>query len=762
MTLAWRWLRAHNLATALVAALLCLAAWGLLFGPVWLHRTPDTTAPNGAPPKAQTSAEYVGSAACAQCHAAQHKAWSKSDHDLAMQQATPATVLAPFQGEHFTDGKTTSTFSQRDGRFYVRTDGPDGRLQDFEITHTLGIRPLQQYLIPMPNNGMQALTIAWDTRPRAQGGQRWFHLQAGRHIRAGDPLHWTGRQNNWNFMCAECHTTQFKKNFDPQTGRYNSTWSAINVGCEACHGPGSAHTAWAAKPEADRHSGYNKGLQQDLGDRKQAQWAIQSDTGNAKRSQPPSTVRHEVEMCARCHAHRSQISDAYAHGKPLLDTHVPSLLDKDLFWADGQMKGEVYNYASFQQSKMYQKGVTCSDCHNPHTLQLRAPGNQTCLQCHAAAKYNAGTHHFHKDGSTGAQCAACHMPTTTYMTVDPRHDHSIRVPRPDLSVRNGTPNACNKCHTDKSPQWAALQAQQWYPTLQQRQTPLDAALRADDSGDTQAQRLLSQIVNDAAQSSVARATALSRMATNIDPAQLIPISARLHDADALVRKTAGDALATAPADKRIALLRPLLTDPVRAVRMAAARWLAGLPTTDWSPADQAALHSALDEYVAAQTFNADRPESYNNLGMLYADQQQWPQAEAALKHAMGMDKGMVVTWLNLADVYRARGEETQAQSMLRELLKQQPRIAAAHHALGLSLLRQRRYGEAVKPLQEALRLEAGNADYAYANALLLDKLGQRSEAIATLQASLELHPGDTQTAAALRALCAGQAAGCER
>lgn len=774
MNLAWQWLRTHRLATAGVVALLCLAALGLLYDQTRQPGTPGTGQPPptasvsaatpatfanvtaGAPAGAQKSAEYVGSTDCAQCHAAQHKEWTGSDHDLALQQATPATVLAPFKGERFTDGAVTSIFTQREGHFYVRTDGPDGRLHAFEITHTLGVRPLQQYLIPMPNQGMQALTIAWDTRAKAQGGQRWFHLQAGQHIRAGDPLHWTGRQNNWNFMCAECHTTQFKKNFDAQTGHYNSTWSAINVGCEACHGPGSAHAAWASKPDADRSADSHKGLLQELSDRRQVHWAIQSDTGNALRSQSPGTMRHEVEMCARCHAHRSQISDAYVHGKSLLDTHVPSLLDKDLFWADGQMKGEVYNYASFQQSKMYQKGVTCSDCHNPHTLKLRAPGNQTCLQCHAATKYDAGTHHFHQAGSTGTQCSACHMPTTTYMTVDPRHDHSIRVPRPDLSVRDGTPNACTKCHPDKNPQWAAKQAQQWYPKLQLRQTPLDQALHADDSGDPQAPNLLSQIVNDTAQSSVARATALSRMAANLDTTQLMRISAQLHVDDALMRKAAVDALASAPLENRIAWLRPLLSDPVRAVRMAAARWLAVAPTTDWSPADQAALHSALGEYIAAQRFNADRPESYNNLGMLYADQQQWPQAEATLKHAMKMEPSLAATWLNLADVYRAQGQEAQAQSLIRQLLQQQPRDAAAHHALGLSLLRQQRYTDAIKPLKEALRLEPGNSDYAYAYALLLDKMGQRPQAIATLQASLQSHPGGAQTAAALRAFCGGQ------
>jgi Flp pilus assembly protein TadD len=677
----------------------------LALGGLWLSRTQGSLQP--------AVAQYVGASACATCHKAAYQAWQGSHHDLAMQVATAATVLAPFQGERFTETGVTSVFSQRNGKYYVRTEGLDGRLQDFEVSHTLGLTPLQQYLIPMPDQGMQALTIAWDTRPKAQGGQRWFHLYAGQAIRAGDPLHWTGRQNNWNFMCAECHTTQFKKNFDPQTRRYASTWSEGNVACEACHGPGSLHISWAAQSAPDRLSDNTYGLVQALHERTDVHWEIQSETGNAKRSVAPATQRPEVEMCARCHAHRSQISDDYVHGKPLLDTHVPSLLNQGLFWGDGQMKAEVYNYASFQQSRMYQKGVTCSDCHSPHTLKLRAPGSQTCLQCHAAGQYAAATHHFHKSDSAGASCAGCHMPTTTYMSIDPRHDHSIRVPRPDLSLTNGTPNACNTCHTGTGVPWAAQWASKWYPTLHQRQTPLDHALLASDRGDPQALPRLWGIVQDHSQSSIARATAVSRMAASREPAQLERVAAQLADPDPLVRKTAVDALAdTAPA-ARARWLKPLLGDPVKAVRTAAARWLVGVPTADWSAGDLSALQTALNEYQTIQRFNADRPEAYNNLGMLYADQHDWPRAEAALQQAIAMDADLTASSLNLADVYREQGRETQAQALIQQVIARHPGDAAAHHAWGLSLLRQQRGREALKALHEATRLQPDNPAFAY-------------------------------------------------
>ena len=705
---------------------LALAATIVLGGVYWLRgESHPRQKPHAHESVPIAKAQYVGATACAACHVAQYQAWRGSHHDLAMQVASGASVLAPFQGERFREGGVTTIFSQRDGKYFVRTDGPDGRLGDFEVTHTLGLMPLQQYLIPMPNQGMQALTIAWDARPKARGGQRWLHLQAGQRIRAGDPLHWTGRQNNWNFMCAECHTTQFKKNFNPRTRSYNSQWSELNVACEACHGPGSRHVGWAAQSAAHRRSDPSQGLVQAHDERKHRRWDIQSDTGNAMHDTASAAQRGEVELCARCHAHRSQISDDYVHGQPLLDTHVPSLLDRGLFWGDGQMKAEVYNYASFQQSKMFRKGVTCSDCHNPHTLKLRSPGNQTCLQCHAAGKYEAATHHFHVAGSTGARCASCHMPTTTFMLIDPRHDHSIRVPRPDLSLSDGTPNACTQCHAGKSAEWASQRTRKWYPTLNQRHTPLDQALMAHDRGDAQALPLLSRIATDPTQSPVARATALSRMAANLTSTQLAGITALLGDSDPLVRKTAVDALAGTAPEVRAKWLRPLLNDPVKAVRTAAARWLAGLPTAAWRHGEQMAFRAALRDYIAIQQFNADRPEAYNNLGMLYADQRDWPRAEAALKQALVMDAGLAATSLNLADVYREQGRENEAQALMQQVIRREPTFAPARHALGLSLLRQQRWNEALAALHKATRLAPDNPTYTNAHAALAAFCRQR-------------------------------------
>jgi predicted CXXCH cytochrome family protein len=401
-----------------------------------------------------TAATYAGRDACAGCHAKELTAWRGSDHDLAMQAADEKSVLGDFANAKFTYAGTTSTFSRRDGKFHVNTDGPDGKLADYEIKYTFGVRPLQQYLIEFPGGRMQALSIAWDSRPKAEGGQRWFHLYPGQNIKAGDWLHWTSGGQNWNFTCAECHSTNLRKGFDARTDVYKTTWSELNVSCEACHGPASNHVAWAKKEGDWQALASTKGLAIALDERKGASWNPSADTGTARRSAPRSSSR-ELDTCARCHARAARLSDDYVHGKPPLDTHRLALLDGNLYWNDGQMREEVYNWGSFAQSRMHAQGVTCSDCHDPHSLKLRAPGNAVCAQCHQPAKFDAPSHTHHAAGTPGAACTACHMPTTNYMVVDARHDHSLRVPRPDLSAKLGVPNPCNACHRKETPQWAA-------------------------------------------------------------------------------------------------------------------------------------------------------------------------------------------------------------------------------------------------------------------------------------------------------------------
>ena len=271
--------------------------------------------------------EYVGGARCQACHAAQAELWRGSHHDLAMQPAGESTVLGDFDNAKFTYAGTTSRFFRRGDAFFVNTDGPDGALVDFEIRYTFGVDPLQQYLVDLPGGRLQALTIAWDTRPAEQGGQRWFHLYPGESVTHDDELHWTRLNHNWNTTCAECHSTGLDKNYDPESRRYASTFAEIDVACEACHGPGSRHVAWAEKSgDWKSFDTPQKGLTHRFDERIGVTWPRDATTGKPRRSQPRES-RVEIETCAACHSRRAQLFEDERRGQPLMDAYLPSLLE---------------------------------------------------------------------------------------------------------------------------------------------------------------------------------------------------------------------------------------------------------------------------------------------------------------------------------------------------------------------------------------------------------------------------------------------------
>jgi tetratricopeptide (TPR) repeat protein len=692
--------RRNRTAWLAIATLVALVAAG---GGVWRFAADPRPAAQPASASPVAAASYVGAAACAQCHAKEHAAWQGSQHDRAMQVADEKTVLGDFAGAKFTHAGVTSTFLRRDGRFLVRTDGPDGRLADFEVQYTFGVEPLQQYLIELPGGRLQALGIAWDSRPRASGGERWFHLYPDRRLKAGDPLHWTGIDQNWNYQCADCHSTNLRKGYDDATRTFKTTWTDLNVGCEACHGPGSDHVAWARKAGDWRRFAPGKGLAVALDERRGVSWPIDPRTGNAVRSKPRETNR-EIETCARCHARRGQFSDAWHAGRPFTEAFRAALLEPGLYHPDGQQRDEVYTYGSFLQSRMHAHGVTCSDCHDPHSGRLRAPGNAVCAQCHAPARYDAASHTHHAPGSAGAQCAACHMPTTTYMVVDPRHDHSFRIPRPDRTVALGVPNACNQCHAGRSAQWAADAIAQWFPQAKPGFQTFAAALDAGDRGAPGAQGALIRIAEDRAQPAIARASAVQRLGRYLGAVTLPTVANALNDPDPMVRAAGVDGLSGADAATRARLLARLLDDPDRLVRMEAARALAGEPEARLAPDARTRFERALEEYVAAQRFNADRPEAQAALGNLEANRGRHAEAAAAYRKALELDPAFAQAALNLADLQRSLARDDEAERILRELLKRAPQSAPGHHALGLALVRQRRTLEALEELALAAKL----------------------------------------------------------
>lgn len=683
---------------------------------------------------------YLGAARCTACHATPAEAWRGSHHDRAMQVASEATVLGDFDGARFDHFGSVTTFSRRAGHYVVRTEGPDGALRDYAVAFTFGVDPLQQLLLRLPGGRLQAFGVAWDARPRETGGQRWFSLYPNERIPPDDVLHWTKPAQNWNSQCAECHSTNLRKGYDLARDAYDTTWSDPDVACEACHGPGSAHVAWAEAAgdgaPADRHFGLSVHFERSSPD----DWAFAPGARIATRTRPLAE-RSEVETCAPCHARRSTIREGALPGEPLLDTYRPALLEAGLYESDGQMRDEVYVHGSFLQSRMYAAGVRCGDCHDPHALTLRAEGNVLCGRCHRPDAFDRPEHHHHAPGSAGAACVSCHMPARTYMEVDVRHDHSFRVPRPDLSASLGTPSSCTDCHAERPARWAADAVARWFPNGRTGSPHYAQALDAGRRSAPGADRALAALAADAAKPAIVRATALSLMPQAGAAIAADVVRAALADREPLVRLGALEAARALEPRERLAAV-PLLRDPLRAVRIAAARMLADVPLERWDPAARGALAEALTEYRAAQLVCAERPEAHVSLGALHAGFGEVDAARREYQTALRLAPWFVPGYVNLADLERSIGRDEAAEALLRRALEHASDVAETHYALGLTLVRQKRYREALPELERAAALAPDSPRFALVAAQLLRELGDGARAAAAVERILARWPDD--------------------
>lgn len=701
-----------------------------------LHVTPSEI-PDAPPANLQKTtehqpAQFTGSASCAGCHAEQHQAWEHSQHRHAMDHASAETVLADFNNTRFEYAGISSRFRQRDGRYFVSTDGPEGELTEYEVLYTFGLDPLQQYLVELGGGRIQALSIAWDTRPAADGGQRWFHLYPDEAVRHDHPLHWTGASQNWNFMCADCHVTDYRKGYDADSQAFDSRWSELGVGCEACHGPGSRHIEWSEGQDWP-----DKGLSVLLDERQGAHWLHQLERVTAQRS-APLTSHKEQEICAQCHSLRSAVAEGYHAGQPLQDFYRSELLSDPLFFADGQQREEVFISASFAQSAMHQAGVTCSDCHEPHSQALRVEGNALCSSCHLASTFDQPGHHFHAADSGGAQCLNCHMPERTYMIVDPRRDHRIAVPRPDLAHQLGTPDVCTACHNDHEADWAAQRIAEWFPEGRWRQPSLASVIADADQGKPTAQLDLASLAASPELAPIVRGSVLQRLRPEAGSTMQQALINGLRDADPLVRLGSLRAFEDAPVALRQRYLPPLLTDPLRSLRSLTASLLADVQLAE---ENQSAYLAALQEYEHELALHAERASHLGQLALLRLRQGRIGEAEQAWIQAIQAEPFAPASTLNLADFYRAQGREQAAGQLLSDALERMPQEGMLHYALGLSLVRQQRHDTAMKHLRQAWELQPDDPRTGYVLAVGLEPTEPQA-ALEILRQAARLHPND--------------------
>jgi Tfp pilus assembly protein PilF len=672
----------------------------------------------------ETEARYVGSEKCKACHEKAYAAWKGSNHAAAMQAAKDGTVLGDFGGatlEH--RGKTWRFFRQGE-RFMAHAEGPDGAMRDYEVAYTFGVEPLQQYLVPFPGGRLQTLSAAWDTKEK-----RWFHVNPGPTAPPGDWLHWTRPGQGWNAMCSDCHSTGVRKRFDPEKDAYETTWSEIMVGCEACHGPGSRHVTWAEQPAMGRVPAENAGL-----------------VAKTARLTPAEMV----SQCAPCHSRRAQFADPSAPGGELLDHYLPSLLGPGTFHADGQIQDEDFEWHAFTQSKMHASGVRCADCHDVHSGKRHKEGNELCTRCHRTEVYDAATHHFHKaewkgKPSAGVLCVSCHMPGQNFMVVHFRRDHSMRVPRPDLTASIGVPNACSAagCHDDRPLAWVGEKYDGWYG--KKRKPHYGTTIAAGRARAEGALGDLVRLAEDPRFPVVVRATAVDLLAGYRGPVAGAAVEKALADPEPLVRVTAAGRVAEGDPGRLARLLGPLVQDPVRAVRAEAAARLAGPPAQQLPEAQRKAWAAAIEEYEAGQRYMSDLPSGPYNLGNLYAALGRTADAEKQYRRALAVDDQLFLARANLAMLLAVNGRGAEAETLLREALAQQPGHAGIAFNLGLLLAERGDRTGAEKMLRTALRSDPQMAPAAFNLAVLLGERNASEAARLARQASAQ-RPGDERYA----------------
>jgi len=613
----------------------------------------------GLPAWAQQTPAYVGSAACTSCHESAASAWAGSHHALAWSRPSAETVVADFNGTEFAHDGTSARFRiESDGSYSVKVTEKDGVTTVHRVHSVAGIEPLQQYLLETEPGRLQSFDVVWDTEEN-----RWFHLYPDQDLPPDDGLHWTGPYKNWNARCAECHATGYDKRYDHRAGSYASTQAEIGVGCEACHGPGAAHLQWAAAPEA---------------------WSSPPQLDAYGFSQSFATTEVTIQQCATCHSRREAHTDASpVPGTPYHDSYGLALLLPGSYHADGQILDEVYVYGSFLQARKYAQGVGCMNCHDAHSAELRGEGNAVCTQCHSPAGnpdfpsvrpavYDASEHHFHEPGTAGAQCINCHAPKQVYMGNDWRADHSFRVPRPDLADETAAPDACTTCHVDQSSAWAAAEIAARYPESRHRGPHFGSVLAVGRTDPVAARSGLSALAMDRAQPGIARATALWLLESASDPALAERLTPLLSDPDPVVRSAAVVPQRAAPPEERVLRLLEALADPIRSVRMAAARELLGAPIARLPGANQANLDAAMGEWRAAMASRLDFPETQLQLAGVALTLRAFPQAEAAFRETVRLDPQRREAWVMLIRLAEAiRGPEA-ALNVLAEALSPLP------------------------------------------------------------------------------------------
>jgi tetratricopeptide (TPR) repeat protein len=687
-------------------------------------------------PQTQAFAGYAGSASCRECHEEAYADWASSNHGLAERQVNLTADQSAFQTtKPMSDDLPDTSVGIRERRLFVATPGLTGRRETNFIERVIGNDPVRQFLVPFPDGRLQTLEASWDIRQRD-----WFDSYGREHRRPGEWGHWTGRGMNWNSMCAACHNTRLRKNYDEVTDTYQTAMAEMTVGCESCHGPLKAHNDWQKR--------------------------------FGKSGKPDPTVlrlsqRQMLETCGQCHSRRAELTGDFKPGDDFQDHFDLDTVDgSDNYYPDGQVREEDYEYAAFLGSRMHAAGVTCVNCHNPHTAKVRLPGNWVCLQCHAGGHPNAPfidpvAHSHHKvrgygaDGElvesdlnkfssknfseTGGECVNCHMPQTVYMQRHWRHDHGFTIPDPLLTKQFGIPNACNRCHQNKSVDWALEATEKWYgnrmerPTRQRAQT--FARARAGDA--TAVEPLLQLLAGN--ETSYWKAAAINLLEPWAGvPSVQTALLASLNHSNALVRTKAIRMLETSTTQPTVEIENALpakLTDETRSVRVAAAWALRGsLELTN----------PAARELEWSLNQNADQPIGQLQKGAFFVARNDLPNALEHYRKAAAWDMNSAPIRHDLAIIYGMLNRNRDALEQLQEAVRLDPNEAEYHYKLALAWHEVGNLRATISELENAVRLNPHHARAWYNLGLAFDADHNADRALKSLDQAEVIDSADPE------------------
>jgi len=664
----------------------------------------------------QHSIDYVGDQSCKKCHATEFKDWKHSDHYMSMLPPNDSTVKGDFNNVTFTGDGVTSRFFKKGSKFYINTESYDGKNHDFEVKYIFGYKPLQQYLVQFPGGRLQVPRLSWDVNKK-----KWFNQYPGQKIPSHDWLHWTGNAQNWNTMCATCHSTNLRKNYDSKTDSYKTSYSIINVSCESCHGAGKIHVDYM------NSSDYKSGKKVAGSYLKLSKHAGQTEL---------------INTCAPCHARISEINGNHIASKEIMDNYIPQIPDSEFFYADGQVKDEDYIYTSFLQSKMYSKGVSCINCHNPHSTKLKLAGNFTCTQCHLTTKYDVPTHTFHPKGTPSASCVNCHMPGKVFMGNDLRHDHGFRVPRPDLSVKYGTPNACSNCHKDKSEKVLADAIINWYGPKRKYHFAED--LIPGSRLDANSLMHLQKLIDNKFVPKIIKATATFYLGSIQTQTSLNTLLARLPSKEAQIRYRALKSLASFPSENWITPVGPLLSDKVRAVRIAAADLYITIPSEQVPSEYAQSFAKSKMELEKSLRYQTDFSTGNVMLADYYLKLKDYPNAEKFYLKGLKKDINMNYALLNLSATYNSQGKNTQALQALNLAIKNDPNNERIYYNKALLYYEMNNLKEAENSFAKAVALHSVNPKVYYNYGLLLNQSKKLKEAATVLQKGIRINPSNAE------------------